>query len=99
VTRAGLAASFDLILGGDQVTNPKPAPDLYLRAAELLDAEPATCIALEDSPTGVASARAAGMFVIGIPSLPTTVLDVDLLARSLEDPEVWQTFGAHAPLS
>jgi len=97
MTRASLADSFDLVLGGDEVTHPKPAPDLYLRAAALLRAEPAASIALEDSPTGVASARAAGMYVIGIPSLATTVLDVDLLAPSLEHPDVWNALGVQSP--
>jgi HAD superfamily hydrolase (TIGR01509 family) len=45
----------------------KPAPDVYLRAARRLGIEPARCVALEDSPNGVRSARAAGMACIAIP--------------------------------
>jgi HAD superfamily hydrolase (TIGR01509 family) len=47
----------------------KPAPDPYLLAAKLLDADPARCVALEDSPNGVASATSAGCRVVAVPSL------------------------------
>jgi HAD superfamily hydrolase (TIGR01509 family) len=47
----------------------KPAPDPYLMGAKLLDADPERCVALEDSPNGVASATAAGCCVIAVPSL------------------------------
>ena len=59
-----------------------------MRACELLGARPSQSIALEDSPTGVAAARGAGMFVIGIPSYPGIVLEADLVAESLLDPAV-----------
>ena len=52
----------------------------------------AGAIALEDSATGVAAARAAGLYVIGIPSLGVE-LDADLVATSLEDPEVQRALG------
>ena len=45
----------------------KPAPDPYLRAAELLGVDPADCVAIEDSPTGVASALGAGCATLGVP--------------------------------
>jgi beta-phosphoglucomutase-like phosphatase (HAD superfamily) len=70
------------------VPEPKPSPDIYLRACELLGAEPARSIALEDSPVGVAAARAAGLYVIGIPSFPGVVLEADLVASSLADAAV-----------
>lgn len=61
----GLTQFFgDRIATADQVAQPKPAPDVYLMAAGLLEAEPASCLAIEDSPTGVRAARAAGMTVI-----------------------------------
>jgi beta-phosphoglucomutase-like phosphatase (HAD superfamily) len=78
-----------VVVTADQVAEPKPSPDAYLRACELLGAAPSRSIALEDSPTGVAAARAAGMFVIGIPSFPGVLLDeADLVGRSLTDPRV-----------
>ncbi len=91
---AGMAQHFEIVVTGDQVAEPKPSPDVYLRACELLCAEPSRSIALEDSPTGVASARAAGMFVIGIPSFPGVVLDgADLVGESLADPRVRKALG------
>ena len=72
---AGLEQYFEVVVTADQVAEPKPSPDVYLRACELLGAAPSRSIGLEDSPTGVAAARAAGMFVIGIPSFPGVLLD------------------------
>jgi HAD superfamily hydrolase (TIGR01509 family) len=60
---------FPVTVCGDDVTATKPAPDPYLLAAKLLDADPANCVALEDSPNGVASATSAGCHVIAVPSL------------------------------
>jgi HAD superfamily hydrolase (TIGR01509 family) len=91
--RGGLVDRFDAIVGADEVDEPKPAPDLYLRACELLGVAPADAVALEDSPPGVAAARAAGLFVIGVPSLPDVVLEADLVVESLLDPAVWSTLG------
>lgn len=63
---AGLLPHFDgRIVGADDVRNGKPAPDVYLEAARLLGVAPANCVAVEDSPTGVRAARAAGMAVLG----------------------------------
>jgi HAD superfamily hydrolase (TIGR01509 family) len=86
---AGVTEYFDVVVTADQVAEPKPSPDVYLRACELLGAAPSRSIALEDSPTGAAAARAAGMFVIGIPSFPGVLLDeADLVGQSLDDPRV-----------
>jgi HAD superfamily hydrolase (TIGR01509 family) len=86
---SGLRARFGCVLSSDDVAHPKPAPDLYVELARALGAEPGACVALEDSPTGVAAARAAGTFVIGVPSLDGVVLDAaDLVASSLADPRV-----------
>jgi HAD superfamily hydrolase (TIGR01509 family) len=88
---AGL--EFEVIVAGDQVAQPKPAPDLYLEACRLLGVPPARATALEDSGTGIASARAAGLYVIGIPSLPGVQLDADLVAASLCDAAVKLALG------
>jgi HAD superfamily hydrolase (TIGR01509 family) len=86
---AGLRERFGCVLSADDVAHPKPAPDLYVALARGLGADPLACVALEDSPTGVAAARAAGAFVIGVPSLDGVVLDeADLVAESLVDPRV-----------
>jgi HAD superfamily hydrolase (TIGR01509 family) len=84
---------FQLVLGGDEVTEPKPAPDLYLHACELLHTAPANVAAFEDSATGVASARAAGVFVVGVPYLPDTPLDADIVTQSLLDPTLLGLLG------
>ncbi|MDI1464555.1 HAD family phosphatase [Catellatospora sp. KI3] len=59
--------TFDAVVCGDEVAFTKPHPDPYLRAAKLLGVEPADCLAIEDSPTGAASALAAGARVIAVP--------------------------------
>lgn len=77
----GLRPYFRVALDGHQVRNAKPNPEIYLRAAEELRTSPSNCIVLEDSHSGVAAARAAGMRVIGICTthgyLPGTDLNVD----------------------
>ena len=96
---SGLDGAFDAVVTADDVPRAKPAPDVYLAAAAALGAQPADCAALEDSQTGVAAARAAGMFVIGVPSLPGVRLDeADVVAASLEDPRVWEALGLPAPV-
>jgi HAD superfamily hydrolase (TIGR01509 family) len=91
--RAGLADAFDVSVSVDDVARPKPAPDLYTRACELLDVPPAAAVALEDSPPGVAAARAAGVYVIGIPSVEGVSLEADLVAPSLADASVHTAVG------
>jgi HAD superfamily hydrolase (TIGR01509 family) len=90
---AGLADLFEVIVSSDDVEHAKPAPDLYLTACGLLAAEPGRSVAFEDSRTGVASARAAKMFVIGVPSTPRTVLNAHVTYDSLSHTELrsWMT--------
>ena len=64
LSSAGVRHLFDVTVAGDEVAEPKPAPDVYLRVAELLGMSPSDCIVIEDSPTGVVAARAAGMSVV-----------------------------------
>lgn len=59
---------FDVSVCGDEVAATKPAPDPYLRAAALLEVDPARCVAVEDSPAGTASAVAAGASVLVVPA-------------------------------
>lgn len=59
---------FTVVVCGDEVARGKPAPDPYLRAAELLALDPRGCLALEDSPTGAAAAEAAGCTVLVTPN-------------------------------
>ena len=64
LARLGILSHFDAIVCGDMVERRKPAPDPYLRAMEQLGVEPVRCVAVEDSPTGIGSAKAAGCHVI-----------------------------------
>jgi HAD superfamily hydrolase (TIGR01509 family) len=92
---AGMAEVFDVVVGGDDVPRGKPAPDPYLAAVAGLGLAPAACTALEDSPTGVASAKAAGLRVLGVPSVPGVDLAglADAVHPSLEDPRLWAALG------
>jgi HAD superfamily hydrolase (TIGR01509 family) len=90
---SGLAERFAVVVSGDDVDAPKPAPDLYLLACERLGVDPGAAVALEDSPTGVAAGRAAGMTVIGVPYLPDLALDADVVATSLADAAVYEALG------
>ena len=89
---AGFEHHFDVILSAHEVAAPKPAPDSYLEACRRLGVEAGpSVIALEDSPTGVAAARAAGLTVIGVPSVEGVLLDeAHHLAESLLDEVVAQ---------
>jgi len=83
--------SFDAVVCGDDVAHPKPAPDPYLRAASLLGVAPSDCLVIEDSPTGVASAEAAGMVVLAVPhagpieAAPGRAVRADLTGLTLDD--------------
>ncbi|MCF7222285.1 HAD family hydrolase [Marilutibacter chinensis] len=67
--RCGLQRYFETVVTGDEVRESKPAPDIYLLAAERLRVEPARCVVLEDSVPGVRAALAAGMTPIQVPDL------------------------------
>ena len=83
--------TFPLTVCAEDVTTGKPDPEPYLLAAKLLDADPVRCVALEDSPNGVASATAAGCRVLAVPSLvpippaPGRVVVASLAGVSLGD--------------
>ncbi|ASS65407.1 MULTISPECIES: HAD family hydrolase [unclassified Paenibacillus] len=63
--RTGLGKYFDVKVSGEEVDRGKPAPDIFLHAASLLNAEPASCLVIEDSRNGVQAAKSAGMRCIG----------------------------------
>ncbi len=65
----GLLARFAAVVGGDEIPSPKPAPDIYIEAARRLGVDPRRCLAIEDSPTGFAAARAAGCVTVLVPDL------------------------------
>ncbi|QAY62487.1 HAD family phosphatase [Xylanimonas allomyrinae] len=65
--RAG--GALQVVVAGDDVAQGKPHPEAYLRAAELLGVRAEQCVAIEDSPPGIASARAAGARVLGVEAM------------------------------
>ncbi len=67
VVEAAPAGSFAATVAGDEVSNGKPHPEPYAKAAADLGVEPGDCVAIEDSPTGVASALGAGCATLGVP--------------------------------
>ncbi len=82
----GLQKYFGAVVTVNCVAAPKPAPDPYLLAAERLGHDPARCIAFEDSDTGAAAARAAGMIVVQVPDMaPSDGRHAHHLAESLLD--------------
>jgi HAD superfamily hydrolase (TIGR01509 family) len=90
----GVAGLFAVTVAGDEVEHPKPAPDIYLEACRRVGADPAASVGLEDSPTGAAAAKAAGLTVIGVPYLPDMEIpDADLVAGSLADAVVHEACG------
>jgi HAD superfamily hydrolase (TIGR01509 family) len=98
--RFDLTQFFAGMITVDDVSGHKPLPDPYLAGAKLLGVPPETCLAVEDSTAGVASARAAGMYCIAAPSEMT--LDADLSAadmrvesfRELDSAALDRLFGA-----
>lgn len=84
----GLRSRFPVIVNGQQVERPKPFPDVYLRASELLGVHPARCLVFEDSPPGVASARAAGCQVVGVQTHSADLTNVDFQIRDFRDPRL-----------
>jgi len=86
--------TFAAILTADVVKVAKPAPDIYLAACAALGTQPARTLALEDSPTGVAAAVAAGCYTVGVPSLDGVSLDeAAFIAPTLTAPPIMRALG------
>lgn len=64
----GLSDLFDEVVTSDDVASGKPAPDMFLLAAEKIGVPPEKCVALEDAPAGIVAAEAAGMKVVAVPA-------------------------------
>jgi HAD superfamily hydrolase (TIGR01509 family) len=75
LTKFDLVDYFQVLAGGDNVNQSKPAPDVYLFAAAQLGIKPERCLVFEDSLTGVQAAKSAGMTVVAVPSHLTRRLD------------------------
>jgi HAD superfamily hydrolase (TIGR01509 family) len=79
----GLADAFDATIAGSEITDGKPAPDIYLLAAARLGVQPHRCLAIEDAPAGIASAKAAGMECWAVLTEYTRDLELGLPDRVL----------------
>ena len=79
--QAGVLERFKAVIGADQVVRPKPDPEVYLKAAGCLGADPRACLAVEDSEYGVRAAHAAGMTVIQVPDLSQPSADLRALGH------------------
>jgi HAD superfamily hydrolase (TIGR01509 family) len=83
---AGLEGRFGTIVTSDDVARAKPAPDIYLLACERLGVAPAEALALEDSASGIAAAKAAGLTCIAVPQYAETDASAaDRVVASLEE--------------
>ncbi|TMB57065.1 MAG: HAD family hydrolase [Chloroflexi bacterium] len=83
---AGLLGAFDAVVTSDDVDHAKPAPDLYLLACERLGVAPGEALALEDTQSGIAAAKAAGLTCIAVPQFAETdVSAADRVIDSLEE--------------
>lgn len=80
-----IGVTFPVTVCAADVTAGKPDPEPYLRAAALLGVDPGRCVALEDSPSGIASAEAAGCAVIAVPSVPPPQRPGRLTVTSLRE--------------
>lgn len=81
--RVGLADTFDAVVDGNDVPNSKPHPEVFERAARRIGLHPSECLAIEDAPAGVESARRAGMTVLGV-GTPDKLPDAERLAPGLD---------------
>jgi HAD superfamily hydrolase (TIGR01509 family) len=83
-----LQRAFDVILGGDDVSQGKPSPDIYRLAAQCLGVPPQRCVAIEDSPVGITAAVGSGAYTIAVRTYSTRNLDIShahLVLDTLED--------------
>jgi len=85
--RLGLLERFDCVRCRDDVALVKPAPDLYLAVVECLGVAPSEALAIEDSPNGIAAAKASGLRCVAVPNVITGGLDLshaDVILPTLE---------------
>ncbi|HLF70608.1 MAG TPA: HAD family phosphatase [Dehalococcoidia bacterium] len=84
----GLTGTFDAVASAREVAHGKPAPDVYLLAASKLGVAAERCVAIEDTPTGLASAKAAGMLAVQVRAASTAfppLEDADIVLETLHD--------------
>jgi beta-phosphoglucomutase-like phosphatase (HAD superfamily) len=98
--RHGLADRFAFVLTSEDVTRGKPDPEIYLKAADRFGVPSPALLVLEDSPAGLAAARAAGAFAVGIPhehSPAEALHSANLIVPRLDDPTLIALVEVHTP--
>ncbi|MFB3779520.1 MAG: HAD family hydrolase [Bryobacteraceae bacterium] len=90
---------FRVVVDGGQVSRPKPDPEIYLRAAELLGMPPADCIVFEDSVAGVEAARAAGTRVVALTTTHKQFESVELKIQDFLDAELEPWLSRQRPVT
>lgn len=90
--KLGLQIYFSKIVSGEEVVHSKPEPDVFLKAAELLQSHPETCLVFEDTRNGSKAAKAAGMYCIGFanPDYPVQELVADQIIQDFRNVSVEQ---------
>jgi HAD superfamily hydrolase (TIGR01509 family) len=83
--RGGFTGVFPVVIAADEVREPKPAPEMYLRACHRLGVAPQDALAFEDSMTGLRSAKAAGLRTVGVPTLANGEFPADIVVPTLRD--------------
>jgi len=91
LNESGLRRYFSVVVDGHQVARPKPDPEIYVRAAQLLGRLPKDCLVFEDSLAGVQAARAAGARVVAIGTTHASIAGADLVVENFLSPalEPW----------
>ena len=92
----GIAHQVEFVLGAEDYGRGKPAPDGFLKAAEMLDVDASECVVVEDSSAGVAAGRAAGMHVLGLDrnaAGPQNMAGCEWLVHDLSEMDVDAVFG------
>lgn len=87
--KRGVLGRFDFVACADDVSRAKPFPDLFLLACRELGAEPSATVAIEDTPNGLAAAKAAGLFAVVTPNPVTRSLDLSAADLRIDDLDGW----------
>ena len=83
LTDTDLLRYFDKVIGGDQIRHGKPAPDIFLTAAEVLDRPPEECFVIEDSFHGIRAAHFAGCRPVMVPDVLEPTAEIAALAEEI----------------
>lgn len=95
--RAGLAQSFQAVVDGHQVSRPKPDPEIYLEVARRLGVEPRNSVVFEDSPGGMAAARAAGARLVAVLTTVEAAPEAALAIRDFHDERLRPWLASQRP--